>query len=598
MNPSIRILDESVANQIAAGEVVERPASIIKELVENSLDAGAGSISIEIVNGGTALICVTDDGCGLNAADARLSIVRHATSKIFTADDLNTLSSLGFRGEALPSIAAVSKLIMITRLAAEPLGTQLIVHAGNIIDVNEIGANVGTRITVEDLFYNTPARQKFLKSPSAESSQIHLLVVRLALSRPDIAFRLINNGKLVFATPGKSSLTEVISCVYGHKITPDLLTLPLATAEHININGCIGKPNLIKGSRQWQTFIVNGRIISNRMLSKAVDNAFHSLIPHNGFPLVVLSIQLASTDVDVNIHPQKSEVKFLDDQAVYRAVYRAVSQTLTDASRQAQSIAASYNYSSDTQTAARPLANITETLRQPALSFQQYVQPTPSLSVIKESLAQVDQQDQLLRDQNSAVIPNTNNGELEVLGQVDNCYIIAQGAGGLYIVDQHAAHERILYDKLQQQNSNGVHKQSLLMPIMINFDLLENQTVEQSLPILAELGFVLELIGPGMYRLIEIPATIQLADAESLLKEALRLIIDMRTPSLAEIRHAYLQTASCRAAIKAGDSLNHRQLQAILDELCLTEHPFSCPHGRPAMIRFSSDELSKMFKRT
>ena len=593
MSSIIRILDETVANQIAAGEVVERPASIIKELVENALDAGARAVGIEIAEGGSTYIRVSDDGSGMSEADARLAVIRHATSKITTADDLSRIATLGFRGEALPSIAAVARFVLVTRLPGDQLATRLEIHGGNLLEVAECGAETGTSITITDLFYNTPARRKFLKTASAEAAQIHLAVVRLALSRPDVAFRLTNNNKLVLSTPGSSGIAEVMGCVYGHQIVPELLTLP-DTGGEVRVAGCVGKPSILKSSRQWQTFIVNGRVIANRMLGKALDNAFHSLLPHSGFPLAVVMIDLPPADVDVNIHPQKSEVKFRDERAVYGAVYRSVSEALAEA-RQPQAIAASYQSERSLPVFDRPQPDI-----QPAL-FNSPRMPGAAapVAVVRDSIAAVDltnAANDFLPD--SAGSASESGGMyLQVLGQVENCFIVARGADGLYIVDQHAAHERILYDKMQQ-SSGRVHTQKLLLPVLLTVDPLEERIIADSEQSLRELGFVLDAAGPQTYRLTEVPADVNNEEAEAFLKDALRLIGEMRDLSPAALRHAYLQTAACKAAVKAGDYLNNRQLQALLDELCLTDRPFSCPHGRPAMVRFSGDELAKLFKRT
>lgn len=590
MTSVIRILDQNVANQIAAGEVVERPVSIIKELVENSLDAGARSITVEIADGGISFIRVTDDGSGMSEIDARLAVIRHATSKIASADDLNRIATLGFRGEALPSIAAVSKFTLITRLRESSLGVNLCMQAGEIIDVSEAGADAGTSVTVTDLFFNTPARRKFLKTPAAEASHIQLAIIRLALSRPDIAFRFINNDRLALSTPGGSSIQEVLGCLYGHQVLAELL--PISPRDGlVRVGGCIGKPSIIKSSRQWQTFIVNGRIISNRMLSKALDNAFHSLLPHSGFPLAALTINLPTEDVDVNIHPQKSEVKFRDERSVYSAVYKAVTDVLAQA-KQPHSFAAPFLADRQTNQYNKPI------IPQSQLQFSSVPQIEQPLSVIRENLTErVDIAAVTVPPLSYASSEAEAENQLQALGQIENCYIVARGIDGLYVVDQHAAHERILYDKLQQSMGRS-HAQKLLIPLVMNLDPLESRAIAEAEVVLQELGFMLESIGPETFRLTEMPADVTVKEAEELLKEALRLIGELRDPSPAALRHAYLQTAACKAAVKSGDLLNMRQLQAILDELCKTEHPFACPHGRPAMVRFGGEELRKMFKRT
>jgi DNA mismatch repair protein MutL len=378
---------------------------------------------------------------------------------------------------------------------------------------------------------------------------------------------------------------------------PELLPLPDVAGE-IRISGCIGKPSILKSSRQWQTFIVNGRVISNRMLSKALDNAFHSLLPHSGFPLAVVTIKLSPADVDVNIHPQKSEVKFREERSVYGAVYRSVSDALAQA-RQPQSIAAPYLPGRHMLEAPGSAELSPAATTQPALFVSdRSAAPMLPLSVIRESLAAADFAAGSANVFPAAEPAEQNSGMyLQVLGQVENCYIVARGTDGLYIVDQHAAHERILYDKMQQA-SGRVHVQKLLIPIVLTIDPLEGRAIAEAESALQELGFALEPIGPDTYRLTEVPADVNTGEAEALLKDALRLIGELRDLSPGALRHAYLQTAACKAAVKAGDLLNIRQLQAILDELCLTDRPFTCPHGRPAMVRFGGDELGKMFKRT
>jgi DNA mismatch repair protein MutL len=352
---------------------------------------------------------------------------------------------------------------------------------------------------------------------------------------------------------------------------------------------------VLKSSRQWQTFIVNGRVIANRMLSKALDNAFHSLLPHSGFPLAVLTINLPPDEVDVNIHPQKSEVKFQNERSIYSAVYKAVAAALSQA-RQPLTIAATYPVERERP----PAIDSFRRFEQPSLpyAFDHVCNESTSLSVVRETLASVAATtpgSAILSASEASVEPRESS--LQALGQVENCYIIARGTDGLYIVDQHAAHERILYDKFQQ-SSDRIHAQKLLIPPILTFDPLESQSVVEAEAVLQELGFVLEPIGPDTYRLSEMPADVTVGEAQSLLREALRLLNELRDPSPAALRHAFLQMAACKAAVKAGDPLNIRQLQAILDALCSTDRPFTCPHGRPAMVRFSGDDLGKMFKRT
>jgi DNA mismatch repair protein MutL len=601
--PVIRILDENTANKIAAGEVVERPASVVKELVENALDAYSRNIEVTIADGGVSFIRVADDGVGMSRPDAELAILRHATSKISTAEDLFSVHSLGFRGEALPSIAAVSRFSLTTRPHDAGLATYVEVAGGVITDAREAGGGVGTVVTVADLFFNTPARRKFLKAPATESSHIHDILGKLALSHPEVAFRLVNNDRLVLATPGKGDLLAAISSLYGPKAGPELL--PVSHEEEgLVVGGYVAKPTLLKSSRLWQTFIVNGRVVSSRLLAKALDNAYHSLLPKSGYPLAVLTIVLPADAVDVNVHPQKSEIKFSDESKLFKAVYRAVSAALA---------------------AAQPEEAAATTTSVPWLRTEQHQNPghqqgfvrheyTPRPSVpasqpmwretplpfaaAREALRQED----ALAGLDDAPPQEDAGGQdpgmsLAPLGQVDDCYIVARGDGGLYIIDQHAAHERILYERLSAA-SGRIPVQTLLVPVFLDLDPREALLVGEHLAVFHDLGFTLEQVGPATFRVTEMPADVPPGEARDFLHDILVLLDGRASPSAAELRHACLQTAACRAAVKAGDSLSMRQIQALLQELAATSLPYTCPHGRPAIVRFSSDDLAKLFKRT
>lgn len=603
MSTIIRVLDENTANKIAAGEVVERPASIVKELVENSIDANSKAIEVEIADGGTTYIRITDDGIGMSPEDAKLAILRHATSKIREVDDLGCISSLGFRGEALPSIASVSCFELTTRLHDMALGTYLKIAGGEFIEVREAGANVGTTITVKDLFFNTPARRKFLKTASAESSHIHNIIIKLSLSHPDISFKLINNQRLVLSTPGNNNLADTLASLYGSKVIPELLPLNFQSDE-LTISGFIGKPTLLKSSRHWQTFMVNLRIINSRFITKALDNAYHSLLPKSGYPLAVLRIQVPLDSIDVNVHPQKSEIKFSDEQAVFRAVYRAVSETLTGPSAPREIAAAPNMRIIEAKSIPEPNRQSYNyeqiKLSQPVYDAPEKIaEPWRERPILPFYEARIQVQEEVT--QPAVYRENTPNVSeaftLQPLGQIEDCYIVAKGEGGLYIIDQHAAHERILYDKLCK-GTGRIPVQQLLVPLFLDFDALETSLILDYANTFYELGFSLEPAGPNTFRLTELPLDIKEKDAESIIRHILELMQNMQKPAPEDLRHACLQVASCRAAIKAGEALNMRQIQALIGELCATRLPYTCPHGRPAIIKFSPADLAKMFKRT
>ncbi|MBQ4495722.1 MAG: DNA mismatch repair endonuclease MutL [Selenomonadaceae bacterium] len=593
---NVKLLDTSTINKIAAGEVVERPASVVKELVENAIDAGARRIEIEIQNGGKALIRVTDDGTGMSREDAALSVKRHATSKLSTAADLQRITTLGFRGEALPTIAAVSKFTLQTRRAEDELGTKIKIDGGKLQDTHEIGCKVGSTVLVEDLFFNTPARLKFLKSTPTEANKIHDFIVKLALSRPQVAFRFINGNRTALATPGNGNLLDTLSAIYGTELTDSLLTLK-QDDDSLKLAGYVTKPNILKSYRGWQTFIINGRVVENRTISKAVDEAYKSLIPKTGFPLAIVIIDVPQSSIDVNVHPQKIELKFDDEGKIFKAVYHAVRQAV-----EGKDDTPEHDL---TEVAAAP-----ETPHFEQLDLSQELQEPPPKKTserkkkpkddfdLEKTLPPVEPKE--LPKSQPKVEPPKKSFELEPIGQVARCYIVAQGGNDLYLVDQHAAHERILFDRLSNY-AERIPAQGLLIHRVIKFDSREAELIEKNLSVFAELGFTLEPSGDKEFRLIEVPLDAADTDAEDLLRGIITEIFDgvNEADDIAKkIRQAMLATTACKAAIKAGQELNFRQMEILLNELSTTAHPHTCPHGRPTIIKFTADDLAKMFKRT
>ena len=629
----IHVLDDSTINKIAAGEVVERPASVIKELVENSMDAGADHIEVEIMAGGTGFMRVTDNGKGMAMEDARLAILRHATSKIREAGDLVSIGTLGFRGEALPTIASVSRFSMLTRQEGSELGTRVDIIGGREPDIREAGCNIGTTVKAEDLFFNTPARKKFLKTHHTEAGKINEFIVKLALSRPDIAFRFVNNNKPSLVTPGNGNLYDAIRSIYGAGTADSLLGLSFED-EDIRISGYITKPSMLKSSRAWQTYIVNGRIIQSKVMAKAVDNAYKSMIPKSGFPLVVLNMEVPQRTIDVNVHPQKIEMKFEDESRIFKAVYKAVLDAVRPAGRSLQKAAAVVEKAERHYT-MEPMHFVPASAPKPEASLDGFSPKTiyeavsrplqdpsaMSFHAAREVLHRErpaskgtdgKEGDGILglsvSGEGSAVregTPGTPFGEGQLsyegtilpIGQVDRCYIIAQDLKGLYIVDQHAAHERILFDRLSAM-AEKIPSQQLLVHLVLPFDAGEASLLENHQELFRRLGFSLEASGPKEFRLMEIPVDIPVGEAEDVIREILMNLRDMHEVTAKEIRHTVLATTACRAAIKAGDELNFRQMQIVLEELASTPCPYTCPHGRPTILKFSSDELAKMFKRT
>lgn len=623
---NVRLLDNNTINKIAAGEVVERPASCVKELVENSIDAGAMHIEIEILNGGKTLMRVTDDGGGMSKEDALLAIKRHATSKLSDVKDLLNISTLGFRGEAVPTIAAVSKFTLQTRRADSELGIKLKIEGGKLTDSHEIGCKTGTTVIVEDLFFNTPARLKFLKATQTEAAKIHEYITKLALSRPEISFKFINNSRPALSTPGNGNLADVLTGIYGTEISSALIEINFAV-EDFKLNGYIGKPNFLKNYRTWQTFIINGRIVNNRTISKALEESYRALIPKSGFPLAVLKIEVPQNSIDVNVHPQKTELRFEDDNKIFKLVYRAVREAVSEKKD---------NPADLTEIAAPPEVpqyeplNLDEYFGKPSEKknfsiekAREILKPQKELPLenfdteetfIEENLTvenpveEIKPVEEKKVEKVDAPPKKSEKPALKLfpIGQVNLCYIVAQSNSDLYIIDQHAAHERILFDRLCSY-ADKIPAQGLLIHRVLKFDAAESALIENNLELFKDLAFTLEPSGENEFRLVEVPVDAGTADPEIMLREIISSLPNIDTPAEIDetrradiarnIRQLVLATTACKAAIKAGQELNFQQMKVLLSDLSRTPNPYTCPHGRPTIIKFSAKDLAKMFKR-
>ena len=593
--PRIRLLDDTSINKIAAGEVIDRPSSVVKELVENSLDAGASRIEVEIEAGGVGKIRVTDDGCGMSEHDVRLAVLRHATSKIRSSDDLFTVESMGFRGEALPSIASVAKFSLISRQSGNPLGTRLEISGGQLQDVVECGAEVGTVVLVSDLFFNTPPRLKFMKTAAAESAHIHDIVVRLAIARPDVVFRLINNGRTSLQTPGTGRLADTLSALYGPDTFAQLFAVDHTEAD-IHISGFAARPSVRKGSRQWQTFTVNRQVIGSRMLNRAVDTAYQTLLPNGSYPLVSLHIEIAAQQIDVNVHPQKAEVKFQDERVLFRAIHAALKNVLYAPEHPTEAAAAfdhaNYRPAYQSSYVQESLPSLEASHRPTSFSWTR----TETGAEKPESTAPVAPTVTTEPVVATEVPATQATPKLTALCQFRQCYILASDGDCLYIVDQHAAHERILFDLLSSQQSPA-HFQTLLIPDVLDLDPLEVQAAESFAAELAGLGFIFDWVGPTSVRLSELPTHIPPSEARSLFRQILSAAQSYKVPDIEALRKLWIETAACHMAVRFGQNLNQQQMQGLLDDLLKTPRPYSCPHGRPTLIRFSEQDLAKLFKR-
>lgn len=667
---AVRLLDTNTANQIAAGEVVEKPASVVKELVENALDAGADKIEVTIFAGGTEYIRVTDNGCGMSEADAKMAVLRHATSKLTKAEDLLSLNTLGFRGEALPSIASVSNFTLLTRPQSEEFATSVHIDGGENTEVTASGGSTGTTVIVENLFFNVPARRKFLKTVSTEGRYISELLTRLALSRPDVRFKLVNNDKEVLSTPGDGDLEHAIKALYGKNVAENLLEVSLNDPK-VRVSGFIGKPTLLKGTRQWQTFFVNGRCIGSKMLSKAMDHAYQSQIPKSGFPFAVINITVDTASVDVNVHPQKSEIKFSDDSLIYKAMYKALTDALTKpmsaqktqvtllpdselnvfVKPQPQAVSAPVTPAPQVKPAyqspqpvfksgAEQIFKTPERNEEQPAAEELLVNEQQPVPTVKKEQAEQQAMWQPFDDFNktsatvsyskgyqepvlevhearsefakpqpteAAPVPNretiaftdTDSGMDTIwpIGQVDKTFIIAQSETTLYLIDQHAAHERILYDKLVASHEQ-IPSQQLLMPLYVDMAADDIALIEEHRDEFLALGVDAASAGESLLRVSSLPADIKADAAEDFINAISKMLREMRNVNGSDLRQEVLHMTACKAAIKAGQLLNMRQMRQLIIDLCNTTHPFTCPHGRPCMIEIDSNQLYKMFKRT
>lgn len=650
---TVQVLDDTTINKIAAGEVVERPASVVKELAENAIDAGATRIEIETMAGGTSFIRVTDDGCGMSPENARLAIMRHATSKIRSVEDLLTIGTMGFRGEALPTIASVSRFSLKTRRHADQLGTAIEIVGGRDTDISETGCAPGTTIKVEDLFFNTPARKKFLKTPHTEGQKVSDAITKLALANPGISFKYISNNRPVINTPGSDDMVETIRALYGQQAAESLLQLNFSDTD-VTIGGYVSKPSMLRSSRGWQTFFVNGRIISSKALAKALDNAYRSLVPNSGYPLAVLDIRVNPRSVDVNVHPQKAEVKFEDEGRLFRAVYKAIVDAIRPAGQNLNQVAASIEHVErryvtggvdyEQEAAPAPAGNIsgysqgrlTFGMERPTVTEADLDSFREARDIIQGDNGQVhlsdDYRNELRKEMSADEAPAdtvdygavsyggsddrsfaAESGKArpllpghdplagdkvpEALGQIARCYIVARDDTGLFIVDQHAAHERILYDRLCAMSEN-IPSQGLVIHQILDFPRVESRLITDEQELLNRFGFYLEPCGEYQFRLTAVPADIPVSEAVDTIRQILMSVTEQKDVTTANLRHHCLATTACHSAIRQGDELTVKQMQLLIEELARTNRPYTCPHGRPTILRFDRDTLALMFKRT
>lgn len=591
---SIRLLDEHTANRIAAGEVVERPVSVVKELIENALDAGASSLVIETAGAGRDLIRVTDNGHGMSQADILLAIQRHATSKIQTAEDLDAITSYGFRGEALPSIASVSRMEILSRLPDSPAAVRVTVAAGVVTDVEECAGAAGTAITVTDLFYNTPARLKFLKTANTENGHIVELIGRMALARSEVAFTLVMDGREVFRSQGGSDPRSALLAVFGRDIARELRPVN-HTQGSVRVSGYVTPPHVSRPNRAMQSFFVNGRPIRHKVLSRALDDAFRMLTPDSRFPAACLFVDLPPSRVDVNVHPAKAEVKFAFDGEIYQAVHTAVRQGLIDAGMMPEALvgqrATWSSFRKETPVWTPDMAPSQQELHG---LFQQRAGLDHS-----QNATGADSDDALEQVAPSRTPYRDILEGFEILGQFQRTFIIASTPKALLVVDQHVAHERVMYEKLTiRREREPIPIQALLMPVTVPLDRKTAMAVSDLIPRLQQMGFLVEPFGPDTLMLRGAPAWVRGVSPETLVRDLLGEMTELSAQR--QQRAGYdplVATAACHMSVKAGDRLDKPEMQQLLQDLAATENPYLCPHGRPVILTITQQELERRFLR-
>jgi DNA mismatch repair protein MutL len=604
MSGIIHILDEDIANKIAAGEVVENPASIVKELVENSIDAGSTRVEVEIRDGGKELIRVSDNGKGMNRGDAVLAFQRHATSKIRDTDDLFSITTLGFRGEALPSIAAVSRVELITRTWEDVIGTKVQVDGGKVLNVGDIGAPVGTNLVVRDLFYNTPARLKYLKSSAAEGRRVADMVNHLILAHPDVSFHLVRDGEEVVKSSGGGKLLDSIASVYGLKVAKEMFALG-AGSEGFRIRGYVGSPAVARKNRSYQRIIVNGRPIRNSLIQNAVERAYDTLLPSRTFPVFLIVIDLDPGEVDVNVHPTKAEVKFADDSFIFTSVLGAVRQALrsSDLTHQAGDLmpgkfkdtGASEKEESKSEELSIPLFTLEREAPSDAMETPEFISEAPLMEVKEELPPEVQ------RVKEEYIPPQVQRhgfGEYRILGQIHRTYLVLERQDDLLLMDQHAAHERILFHRLREREREQASQQ-LLAPLTLELTPGEVDAFFQVMDPLREMGFDLEYFGVRAFIIRAVPAFLNRLALPEGLKEIVDELQDERSMKGGRNRReeSLHMLIACKAAIKAGDELSGREMEALVQDLIKTQDPYTCPHGRPTIVSFSANDLARLFKR-
>ena len=659
---NIQVLDQITIDKIAAGEVIERPASIIKELVENAIDAGASAVTVEIKEGGISFIRITDNGCGIPKGEVPLAFLRHSTSKIRSVDDLSTVASLGFRGEALSSIAAIAQVELITKTKDEVTGTRYRIEGGAEKSIEDTGAPDGTTFLVHQIFYNTPARRKFLKTPMTEASHVSELMTRLALSHPEVSIQFINNGQEKLHTSGNGKLKDIIYHVFGRDIANNLLETN-ERIDGIQVQGFIGKPIISRGNRNYENYFINGRYVKSNIIAKAIEDAYKDFTMQHKYPFTALHFTMDGTDLDVNVHPTKMELRFSNQQGVYNFIYNALKQTLSEPELiprvelpEAKEVPVKAEKIVERKQ-EQPMTPVREERKTPVIEEEKNldyfmkkmrervtayhqqaveVKPTPAPLVIQENVnyealpaSQVAAVKQPVPEQRTvakepmpeqAVAPREEKSvvtekqldffeeklltkkaaqEYKIIGQLFETYWLVEFHEQLYIIDQHAAHERVLYEKtLRGMKDREFTSQYLSPPIILNLSMQEEEALNTHMDIFTNIGFEIEPFGGDSYAIRAVPDNLFSIAKRELFTEMLDQLVDGIHSSLApDIVAEKVASMSCKAAVKGNSRLSAAEVETLIGELLELENPYHCPHGRPTIIAMTKRELEKKFKR-
>ena len=642
--PNINILDKSIFNRIAAGEVVEKPASVVKELVENSIDAGAKFITIEIVGGGIKKIRVTDDGCGMDKDNLPKAFLPHATSKISCLDDLDKIGTLGFRGEALSSIASVAKITALSKTKNSESGTKIHIEGGEVLEISETGCVDGTSITVEDLFYNVPARAKFLRKPKTEESEITNLISRLILANPKIAIKYVVDGKTVYHSAA-TNLKDAIYTIYGANAIENLIPVEYTYQNIISVEGFIGLPSFTKPNRTYQTIIINGRFVNNKTISTAIYNAYEPYIMKSSFPFFVVSVKLPLDKVDVNVHPNKLDVKFENNNLIFGAFYNPISEILLNLSTKVRKFETAepteklqkeneeVNFSnlktlsdsdgkqfepnalnnSNTVTFANIDEDPSNELKDISMlnsnnedlhnsinsflnndSFNFEVQN----NTIANDLVSIAEKENVFSQSNIFNDVKVDLNTVKIIGICFNTYIIVENGSSIYFIDQHAGHERLLYDKFKASfEKNDLAVQNLLVPYVLNTNYLESDFINNNLETFKSLGFDIEPFGINSFKVSSVPVLLKDISLYKFFNDILQDLNKNLNLTKSDILKDYLERSACRSAVKANDILSKNEIEILLNMLNSSNQILLCPHGRPIIIEITSKEIEKWFKR-